>query len=95
MTNEANQKLTVADVREGDLLQWTNGLGGTETERVFRSRRTGKLAVAGALSAECSVAHLLQIDNGGHIVVEEAHEDIDGETALIMAIERELNGEAQ
>lgn len=57
-----------APIKEGTILEWENGLGGTEREIVFRSKRTGNLAVHGALSSEISVYGLAQIDNGLRIM---------------------------
>jgi hypothetical protein len=53
---------------EGDWISWNNGLGNVEVEQVFRSTRTGRLAVKGCLSSEISLFSLLQINNGAKIV---------------------------
>jgi len=55
-------------VHVGDTIAWQNGLGGTETEVVFRSRRTGRLAVRGAFNGEMSVWSIATVNNGHRII---------------------------
>lgn len=59
-------RLQVADVKVGDVLEWTNGIGDTERETVFLSKKTGHLAVKLAFD-ECSLSQLLSIDNGARV----------------------------
>lgn len=73
-------RLFVEDVKAGDVLQWTNGLGGIEEATVFESKITGKLAInIGIRYTETSVWGLLRIDNGCRIVsTEEQRRELSG-----------------
>lgn len=61
-------RLSVEEVREGDTIEWLNGIGGTESAKAFRNG-DGELAVKiGVGERELKLRILLGIDNGARIV---------------------------
>lgn len=61
-------RLSLDDVREGDMIEWLNGIGGTETAKAFRNGDGDLVVKIGVGDRELKLRILLGIDNGARIV---------------------------